>query len=332
MGRNSTLIFWLFGFPALAAIGLGMSLRDDQDQGTRVGVLAVNEASAAPFVRTLEDARIHAQAIAPDQVARALAAGSIGLLVIPPATAGAPIVYRYETGRATARMQRELIDAALQRAFGRHDPAPTRDEPLPGSGTRYIDFLVPGLIGLNVLSGSWSIAWALVSMRMRRILRLLQSMPVRGSEILLALQLARTVFLPFEVLLLVALAHFLFDFRVAGSWLSILVVVGVSSVCFTGLAVLAASRSRQFEVASGILNLISIPMVFLSGVFFSTARFPGWLKEIVAFLPLAALLEALRSLMLRGASLASVTPQLAILLVWGVPTFLIGAIVMRWES
>ncbi|HET8655503.1 MAG TPA: ABC transporter permease, partial [Longimicrobiaceae bacterium] len=201
---------------------------------------------------------------------------------------------------------------------------------LPGG--RYIDWLIPGLIGLNLMStGMWGIGFGIVNMRQKKQLKRLTATPMRRSDFLLSQMIARLVFLVIEVAPIVLFALFAFDVRVQGSLIDLAVVVVLGALTFAGLGLLTAARARTVEGVSGIMNVVMMPMFILSGVFFSARRFPDVVQPLIQALPLTALNDALRAVYNDGLSLTAVPGELLILVAWMVLTFALALKLFRWQ-
>ncbi|HVU53333.1 MAG TPA: ABC transporter permease [Polyangia bacterium] len=327
--REPGVLFWVFGFPILLSVGLGLAFRGRGPEPVSVGVL--DGPGAAGIERALGAAGLKVERLDEARARLRVRAGKIALVVVPGATADAPLTYRYDPMPAEARLARLAVDEAIQRAAGRKDPRAVRDAPVTERGSRYIDFLVPGLLGMNLMSGSmWGIGWVIVNMRVRKLLKRLLATPMRRRDLLLAQAIARMGSVPLEVGALLIFARLAFDVRVTGSWLALAVVSLAGALAFAGLAILVASRARNTETVSGLMNLVMMPMFVVSGVFFSAARFPEVLQPALALLPLTALNDALRAIMIDGAGLVAVGRPLAILGGWGVASFGVGLRVFRW--
>jgi ABC-type multidrug transport system permease subunit len=327
--REPGVLFWVFGFPILLSVGLGLAFRGRGPEPVTVGLL--DGPGALAIEQALGHAGIKVERVDEAHARLRLRAGKIALVVVPGATADAPLTYRYDPTPAEARLARVAVDEAIQRAAGRQDPRAVRDAPVTERGSRYIDFLVPGLIGMNLMSGSmWGIGWVIVNMRVRKLLKRLLATPMRRRDLLLAQALARTGSVPLEVGALLIFARLAFDVRVTGSWLALTVVSVAGALAFAGLAILVASRAQNTETVSGLMNLVMLPMFVLSGVFFSAARFPDVLQPALSLLPLTALNDALRAIVIDGAGLAAIARPLAILAGWGVGSFAFGLRIFRW--
>jgi ABC-type multidrug transport system permease subunit len=223
------------------------------------------------------------------------------------------------------------VDDALQTAAGRKNPLPTTAVASTEPGSRYIDFLIPGLLGMNLMNAAmWGLGFALVDMRQRKLLKRFVGTPMRRSDFLLALTSSRLVLMLIEVALLLSFGALVFHMRVLGSLLTIIMVGTVGALSFGGIALLTASRAQKIESVSGLINLVMMPMWIFSGVFFSYERFPAKLLPLIKALPLTALNDALRATILQGASLGSQTGRLLILLAWGGISFLLALRWFRW--
>jgi ABC-type multidrug transport system permease subunit len=327
--REPGVLFWVFGFPILLSVGLGLAFRGHGPEPVAVGLL--DGPGAAAVEQALGKAGIKVEHVDEARARTRLRAGKIALVVAPGATADAPLTYRYDPAPAEARLARVAVDEAIQRAAGRKDPRPVRDAPVTERGSRYIDFLVPGLIGMNLMSGSmWGIGWVIVNMRVRKLLKRLLATPMRRRDLLLAQAIARTGSVPLEVGAILIFARLAFDVRVTGSWLALAVVSVAGALSFAGIAILVASRAQNTETVSGLMNLVMMPMFVLSGVFFSAARFPDVLQPALSLLPLTALNDGLRAIMVDGAGFGAVVRPLAVLAAWGAASFGIALKIFRW--
>ncbi len=325
--REPEAIFWVFIFPVLLALGLGIAFRNRPAQPLRV---AVQEAPGAPTLAEALDAspRLTARLMAPDSANHELRTGELALVVVP----GDSITYLFDPTRSDSRLARITVDDALQRAAGRRDPRSVRERYLTEPGSRYIDFLIPGLLGLNLMgSGMWGIGFNIVQARRKRLLKRLLATPMRRSHYLLGFILSRFVFMLGEVGALVGFGWLVFDVQVHGSIVNLLIVAVIGALAFAGLGLLTASRARTIEGVSGIMNLVMFPMWVFSGVFFSYANFPDVMQPFIQALPLTPLNDALRAVMIEGASLAANLPRLAIVAGWGALSFAAAVRIFRWS-
>jgi len=324
--REPEALFWTFVFPVLMALALGIAFRTERAGPIRVGVEATGGSPAPAAV--LEQATGFAVQLLPDDaIDRALRDGEVDVVVRP----GSPPVYRYDPTRPESRLARLAVDGALQRAAGRADRFTAVDQAVVTPGSRYIDWLVPGLLGLTVMATSlWSIGFSIVQMRTRKLLKRLVATPMRRRDFLMAQFGARLLFLLPETASLVLFAWLVFGVEIRGSPAVFGFVVLVGALSFSGLGVLVASRARTVEAVSGLLNVTMLPMWVLSGIFFSTTHFPTAMQPFIKVIPLTALNDALRAVMLEGAGLTRVTVELGILGVWGLAGFAVALKTFRW--
>jgi ABC-2 type transport system permease protein len=240
--------------------------------------------------------------------------------------------YRYDPTRPESQIARLQVDDALQRAFGRADVATVHDEKFLEPGARYIDFLIPGLIGLNLMgSGLWGLGFAVVTARTRKLLKRFAATPMRRSQYLLSFMLSRLVFLVLEVGAVVAFGWLVFGVSVHGSILSLVAISLIGALSFAGLGLLVAARPRTIEGVSGMMNLVMLPMWLLSGTFFSYSRFPQFLQPVIKALPLTAVNDSLRAVMNDGSPLTANWAPIAVMAVWGIVSFALAMKLFRWQ-
>ena len=328
--REPEALFWVFAFPIIMALVLGFAFRDRPPDPLPVGVVA---GPTAPAISTaLEKTGLVRPRPYPDVETglQALRTGKVTLLVEE--NEGSGLVYRYDATRPDARLARLEVDDAIQRARGRQDPSPPKVSLVREKGSRYIDFLLPGILGLNLMgTGIWGVGFSIVNARLKKTLKLMVATPMRKSDFLLAQMLSRFVFLILEVAVILAFGVWAFEVPIRGSlWLLVLITV-VGAVCFAGVGLLVVARARTLEAASGLMNLVMVPMWLLSGVFFSSDRFPDAAQPFIRALPLTALNDALRAVMLEGSGLFAVSGELGILAGWGLVSFVAALAIFRWQ-
>ena len=324
--REPEAVFWVFGFPILLAFALGIAFRSRGPEALQVGV--VSGAGDSAVVAMLRGSRhLAVQHVAPDEGQRRLASGRVALLVVP----GDPVTFRYDSTRTESRLAVLEAADALQRAAGRRDPLAVEEQRVTERGSRYIDFLIPGLLGMNLMgSGMWGVGFAVVSARTKKLLKRFLATPMRRSDYLLSFMLSRLAFLVIEVATLVGFGWLVFDVGVRGSLVTLALLSVLGSLAFSGIGLLVASRAKTVEAVSGLMNLVMLPMWVLSGTFFSYARFPEAIQPAVKALPLTALNDALRGVMIDGAGVAALAAPVAIVAGWGVASFVVGLKIFRW--
>jgi ABC-2 type transport system permease protein len=325
MVREPEVIFWSFAFPILLVFALGVAFQGAGPAPVRVAV----EQPAAGAAAALRAAGLTVLVLPAAEAEAALRRGRVAL-VVGSRTPG--YVFRFDPTRDESRLARLAAGDALQRAAGRADPVPVATVQVVEPGARYIDFLVPGLIGLNLLgTGLWGVGYAVVRMRIGGLLKRLQATPMGRGRFLLSFILARLAFLAAELAALLAFAHVVFDVTVRGSFAAVLLIATLGAFSFAGVGLLIASRTRTQEGVMGLINLVTVPMWIFSGVFFSAEHFPKVLQPLIAALPLTALLDALRAVMNDGAALAATAGSLAIVALWGAVSFAAALALFRWQ-
>jgi ABC-2 type transport system permease protein len=316
--REPEAMFWVFVFPVLMTCALGIAFRDSSGAEINVGVTGFN---AASVVSTLDaDPRIKARAVTQGEAATLLRDGEIALLVeahdmVPPS-------YRFDRTRPESGVARFTVDEVLQRSAGRADVFAPRDELVELPGSRYIDWLVPGLRG---------IAFSIGMSRTKKLIKRLSATPMNRGHYLAAQLAGRLIFLPLEAGVLIVFAHYAFDVPVRGAWWLIALLVLLGAVSSGALSLFVASRARSFEAISGLINLAIVPMWILSGVFFSSSNFPDVIQPFIQALPLTALNDSLRAVMLAGDGFGSVAHEIAILSAWAIVCFGLALKIFRWQ-
>ncbi len=348
--REPEVVFWVFVFPLLLAAGLGIAFRNKP--ADIPSVVVIDNAGAQKTLAMLQSApgQISSEASTPikstsdknakksairatilerDAALRAFHFGKYDLAI--ESNPDGSYTYYCDPARPESVLSRAEIDAQLQSAAGRKDVLSTSAQSSSEPGSRYIDFLIPGLLGMNLMnSGMWGVGFALVEMRQRKLLKRFVATPMRRSDFLLALLSSRLVLMVIEVGLLLGFGVLVFHMPVQGSILSVVLLGSSGAVAFGGVGLLTACRAQKIESVSGLINLVMMPMWIFSGVFFSYQRFPAIAQPFIKALPLTALNDALRATILEGATLGSQSERLLVLAVWGGVSFLLALRWFRW--
>jgi ABC-2 type transport system permease protein len=324
--REPEIMFWVFAFPIVLTVGLGIAFRDKPPDPVPVGVL--EGPGAEPLMQRLSGVPgIKVETVNAKDGRGALRRGRLSLL----AEAGEPVLLRLDPSRPDAPLAKLAVTDALQRASGRTDPVEIQVVEVSEPGGSYVDFLIPGLLGMNMMNGGlWGLGFALVDARIRKQLKRMAATPMRRPDYLLAILTGRLMLVLVEVTVLLSFGRLLFGVRVAGSLGALAAVASVGTFTFSCVGLLIGSRAKKIETAAGLVNLVSMPMLLVSGVFFSYERFPTVIHPLIRALPLTALNDSMRAVINEGASLASQAANLGILAAWAVLCFTTALWRFRW--
>lgn len=328
--REPEAVFWTFVFPILMASGLGIAFRSRPAEVAKVAVLAT--APGADSLRTAlaRDSSLAVEVLDDTAATTALRIGRIALLIVP--QDGANAEFRYDDARTEARTARLLVDRALQRAAGRRDPVAVRETLVSEPGSRYIDFVLPGLLAMNLMGGGiWGLGFGIVDARRKKLLKRFLATPMSRAEYLLSFLLMRLLMMVVEVAVVAAFGALVFQVPMRGSLFVFTAICTLGTLTFGALGLLIASRARTLEGASGLMNFVMLPMWVGSGVFFAATNFPDAVQPFVQALPLTAAVDAMRVNMLQGGGFAAVGGELAILAAWLVACFAVALKIFRWR-
>lgn len=339
--RQPAAIFWVYGFPIIMMMALGTAFRDKPQDQVRVDVIPAKPAgSEGPLLVKLSQAPALNVALNPtEDWHKRLQAGKTDLVIeMRPGDAATPYQLWMEPHRVESRLARYAVEAALLSA---DRPTSSTEPGAPGAfvvknleqaGSRYIDFLLPGMIGMGLMGGGmWGVGFVIVDMRVRKLLKRFLATPMRRSDFLLAIMFSRLIFTLGDILVLLLFGWLMFNVRTQGNYFELFVAVIVGAAAFAGIGLLVASRAATIETASGLMNLVMLPMWILSGVFFSSERFPEVVQPAINLLPLTALNQLLRGIMLEGESIVRYWSQVAILCGYAVVGFALALRVFRWR-
>ena len=326
--REPETLFWVYGFPILMVIALGIAFRNRPIEHIAVGVQESENAQQVANALSMNE-KFQVDRCDADACRLKLRMGKTALVVV--AGAGPHYEYFYDPTRPESLLARNAVDDALQRAAGRRDVATVDDKEVTESGARYIDFLVPGLLGMGLMGGGlWGVGFVIVDMRLRKLLKRFIATPMKKYQFLEGIMLSRFIFMVPEMVILLLFARFAFGVRIQGSVSAVAFFLCLGAFTFSGIGMLVASRANTLETVTGLLNVVMLPMWILSGIFFSSDRFPAAVQPFINLLPLTPLINALRAVILEGTSVAQLWSQATILAVWGIVTFAISLRWFRW--
>ncbi len=325
--REPGYVFWVFGFPLLMALGLGLAFREKAPEPPRI---AVTEQVAAETARVLlHSERVKAERLTRAEAERSLARTKLDLIVDQP---NERLTFKLDAGQEKGQLARAITEDVLERAAGRRDVLQVQQEQVSEKGSRYVDFLLPGLIGLNLMGSSmWGIGFNLVLARKRKLLRRYAVTPMRRSHFLLSYFFSRSLFLVLELAVLIGFGKLVFGTEIQGSLAALLAASVLGASAFAALGFLIGARLSSTEVAGGWMNFVQLPMWLLSGSFFSYERFPEWLQLPIQLLPLTAANDAVRRVYNEAATLPGVGFELVVLTAWSLLGFAIALKIFRWQ-
>lgn len=328
--REPHAVFWVYGFPVLLAVGLGVAFMNKKPDPTIVDVQnGPNQAEASALHERLKEAGLDAELQSEEASRQRLRTGKVALVIVP-TTQG--YEYVYDPTRPDGVAARQQVDSVVQRWKAGERAYPAGEVTVTEPGNRYIDFLLPGLMGMNLMGGGlWGVGFVIVDMRVRKLLKRLLATPMRRGDFLLSILAGRMVFVLPEMVLLLLLGRYGFNVPLRGNALTLTLTIFAGMAAFSGIGLLVACRASKTETVSGLMNLVMLPMWLLSGIFFSSKRFPDVAQPFIQALPLTQLNDALREVMLDGATLTDVAWRLGILAAWGSVSFFLALKWFRWS-
>lgn len=329
--REPGTMFWTFGFPLVLSVVLGLAFRNQEPEPVDAAVEAGPRAEQVrAALAKSQDVRVEVLPAA--EAHQALRTGKVSIVLVAPPEDASRVVYRFDPTRPDSRLARAVVDDALQRGEGRTDAVATTAQHVTEPGSRYIDFLIPGLLGMGLMSsGLWGIGFSLAEMRTRKLLKRLIATPMRRGDFMLSFLLVRAGLLVIELPPLLVFAWLVFGVGVHGSIATLALISLAGAMVFAGMGLLVACRAENPQIVSGLINVATFPMYLCSGVFFSTSHFPPWLQPIIQVLPLTALIDALRAVMIDGAGLFSIGRELLVLGAWGAVSFGGALRLFKWR-
>jgi len=325
--REPAVVFWTLGFPIVLTVAFGVAFRSRPPDPIAAAV-EVGAGADALRAALASAPDVTVSILSPAEARAALRVGRVAIVV----RHGNPRTYAFDPTRPESRLARAVIDDVLQRADGRRDPAAVAEVRITEPGARYVDFLVPGLIGFNLMVASmWVVAFGIVENRQKNQLKRLMATPMKRSQFLLSFVAMRMLLIALELAVLLALARLVFEVPLRGSlWLLVAISV-LGALAFSGIGLLLAARARTTQTVSGLINAVTIPMWLLGGVFFSRSQFPDAVQPVITALPLTAVNDALRAVMNEGAGPSAVAPQAILLAAFAVLSFGAALKLFRWS-
>lgn len=239
--------------------------------------------------------------------------------------------YHFDPASSEAQMLFQQISGMLTsgvKFFALHED---EIKPLTISGTRYVDFLIPGLLSMGIMmSTMWGISYTVIERRSKKLIRRMVATPMKKSNFLIALIIARFIMNVIEALLLFLFSWLYFGTSIQGNLFALLVVFIAGNIAFSGIAVLISSHTSNPEIGNGLINAIVTPMMVISGIFVSYHNFPDWTLPVIRNLPLTMLADSVRSIFNEGAGFAQIWFEVLVLLLTGTVSFFLGLKIFKW--
>lgn len=328
--REPIALFWVYGFPLILCVILGLAFRNRPVEKIPIVVRQGDADITAKLVESLRtDPRLTVTTLPDDDARNKLRTAKVALVIMP--TAEAPgYSYLFDPNRPESVLAKSAADVALLRQ-ATPAAAAAKEEAPTGPGGRYIDFLLPGLLGANLMGGGlWGVGFGIVDMRVKKLLKRLLATPMKKTDFLWSMIFGRVVFTGLQVIVFLVFAALTYDITVRGNVLALLFVIVLGTVCFSGFGLLVAARVKKIESAQGLMNLVMLPSYLFSGVFFSSSNFPDWAQPVISILPLTALNNALRAVINDGAGFVGIAFPAIVMIAWTTVCFTIGAKLFRW--
>ncbi len=330
--RTPEAVFWGYGFPLVMVAALGLAFRSEPVQPSIVMIEDGPGADAAAAALS-DPALFRVLRGSPDDCRRQLRSGKVEVVLVPARMEGESLVeFRCDETRPGSLAARDRVNDSLQRAAGRRDPLSIQTEKITEPGSRYIDFLVPGLIGMGLMGGGvWGVGYAIVDMRIRQVLKRFLGTPMKKHHFVAAMMASRMVFMFPEIVAILLISRFMFGVSSHGGYFPVFVIVLLGAFQFASIGLAIASRARTLEAVGGLMNLTMVPMWIGSGIFFSSERFPEAVQPLIRVIPLTPVISSLRQVMQEGAGLATIAPNLALMALWAVLCFVLALKIFRWD-
>jgi ABC-2 type transport system permease protein len=336
--RNRNALFWNLAFPALFILLFGALLNDSGDRTISVGVVGDESAFQQSFESTLSGSdsfKLHTGSEA-DELKK-LKDGDRDVVVIlgAPDASGHPAITLYydSTNAQTAAIDTAAVRQVLNGVAEQESALQIQEASVTGDDIDYIDFLVPGIVAMSLMnSGIIGLSTAFVTYREQGILRRIRLTPFPLQSFILARIISQVIIAFLQSAILIGLGAAVFGISVNGNVLQLALAILVSALTFLAIGFAMSSFARNTEEAASYSNLVTFPMLFLSGIFFDVADAPGWLKPITRIMPLRYAADALRDTMTKGKGFSAIWVDLVVLAAIFVVALLVAVRFFKWDS
>jgi ABC-type multidrug transport system permease subunit len=330
--REPAILFWAVFFPIIMAWVLGIAFSNKGESLRTIYVTGgpeIHEKITGEKVlaeETGNPVRIKFQKTSEAEAVKAI---KRGVIVIYIEARKDSLIYYFDPMNSDAQLTHLILERYL--SGNPESGSKSSISPLKAKGTRYIDFLIPGLIALGIMNSCiWGIGWSLIETRMKKLLRRMVATPMKKSVFLSSYIVTRIILGAFEIALLLIFARLYFGTEIEGNLFAFIIVFLAGIFAFSGIAILVASRTAKTEIANGLVNAVTLPMMILSGIFFNYHNFPDWAIPVIQVLPLTLIADSIRSVFIEAAGLTDIIKPVVILLVTGTITFIIGLRSFKW--
>lgn len=312
--REPSAFYWVVFMPIMWMVVLGYAFSEPRPEVYGVGWIknSAGEQSTEILQAIKDNSNIRLREGSEAELMTLMQRGELNLIVST--ELNEPLTYQYDPSNPEAQRAKRYVNDVIQESAGRVDLLQTQEKRIEAVGNRYVDFLIPGLLGLSIMTSSlFGVGMTIVSNRKENLLKRYLATPMQPREYVISHLAGRGFVLVAEFAAVMLAGFLLFRFQVHGNYLSYIAFAILGSAAFTAIAILCASRTNSIPMVSGITNLISLPMMMLSGVFFSKNNFPDWLRTFSEFLPLTALNDGFRKIALEGQGLSNLGFESAVL-------------------
>jgi len=361
VAREPEVLFWGIIFPMLMSLGLGIAFTKKADivrnvaliDPGRISISVPQQSSGIEFFLQQKAEKIQADRNEPDRYKITIKDEQLGnttfffqktgwdhamnlmkrgnLSVVITEMDGR-LQYHFDPSNSDAQLTYLKLSNILGSNASASEETIDNIKALTVRGTRYIDFLVPGLIAMGIMmSCMWGISYGMIEKRSQKLLRRMVATPMKKSHLLMALMIVRMAMNLIESALLCIFAYLVFDIRIQGNPAALLAIFLAGNIAFAGIAIFVSSHTEKTETGNGLINVVVMPMMVLSGIFFSYHNFPDWSLPFIQKLPLTLLADGLRSVFIESAGFSEISFPAAILTAIGFVFFCIGLKIFKWH-
>jgi ABC-2 type transport system permease protein len=351
--REPGVLFWGILFPILMSLGLGIAFTNKADTIRKVAITTSTDVSVVDSIlksvtqkplrsdnsgsiaysltlhnEKLGNSTFHFYKMNWDEAMLALKRGKINVIINQ---TGVRPQFQFDPLNPDAQLTYLKLTKVFDHATDVSLEETKNIVPLTLTGTRYIDFLIPGLLAMGIMMSSmWGLSYGIIEKRSKKLLRRMVATPMKKSYFLISLMTVRIAMNLVEALLLILFAWVVFDITIQGSIPALMAIFIAANIAFAGLAIFTSCRTAKTEIGNGLINVVVMPMMLLSGIFFSYHNYPDKLIPVLQKLPLTLVADAMRSIFIEGAGFAQVFVPIIILTFGGIITFAVGMKFFRW--